>query len=123
MFENLPVCQEVIESQKRVALVVHQKGKGKGKGKSRYGYPLRPSYLTLEDRRKKLGKLKSESACRDCGKKGHWSGDPQCSHKKSAKEATDQVPYGNTLRLKENFEEARKACNNSDCECNPEEEK
>ena len=81
MLENLPVCLKVVENQKEVALVAQTKGKAKGKGKS-FRYPLRPSYLSLEDRRKKLAKLKAESACRDCGKKGHWSGDPQCNHKK-----------------------------------------
>ena len=47
-----------------------KKGKGKGKGK----YPVLPSNLTIEDRRKKLAELKSKTECKDCGRRGHWKG-------------------------------------------------
>jgi hypothetical protein len=49
-----------------------KKGSGKrGKGK----YPVRPSNLTIEDRRKKLKELKAKTECKDCGRRGHWKGD------------------------------------------------
>ena len=51
------------------------KGKGKGKGK----YPVRPSNLTIEDRRKMLADLKARTPCKDCGRKGHWRGDKECT--------------------------------------------
>ena len=47
-----------------------EKGKGKGKGQSKSRYRVRPSHLSLEDRRR-LRKLKAKTACRACGRKGH----------------------------------------------------
>ena len=46
------------------------KGKGKGKGKSKGRYPVRPSHLLLECRRRRLKKLKAKTECRACGRKG-----------------------------------------------------
>ena len=54
------------------------KGRGKGKG-VRGRYPVRPSNPSTEDRRKKLQELKAKTECKDCGKKGHWRGDKQCT--------------------------------------------
>ena len=64
------------------------KARGKGKGfKGRY--PVRPSNLSIEDRRKKLQELKAKTECKDCGKKGHWRGDRQCTlNNKTAHVAT-----------------------------------
>ena len=46
------------------------KEKGKGKGQSKGRYRVRPSHLSLEDRRR-LRKLKAKTECRACGRKGH----------------------------------------------------
>ena len=59
------------------------KGKGKGKGKKGKGkYPVRPSNLSIEDRRKKLAELKARTPCRACGRNGHWQGDVECTMSK-----------------------------------------
>ena len=55
------------------------KGKGKSKGKGKGKYPVRPSNLSIEDRRKKLQELKSRTECKECGRKGHWKGDKECT--------------------------------------------
>ena len=52
---------------------------GKGKGKSKGGYPVRPSHLSLEDRRRRLRKLKAKTECRACGRKGHRAHDRECA--------------------------------------------
>ena len=54
------------------------KSKGKSKG-SKGRYPIRPSNLPVEDRRKKLQELKQKSECKACGRKGHWRDDKQCT--------------------------------------------
>ena len=61
--------------------MAHNKGsKGKGKGKKGKGkYPVRPSNLSIEDRRKKLAELKARTPCRACGRNGHWQGDKECT--------------------------------------------
>ena len=38
--------------------------------------------LSLEERKKALNKLKSETKCNDCGQQGHWKGDPGCMKQK-----------------------------------------
>jgi len=56
------------------------KGKGKGKGKSKNpgnGMNGMPSTSGAFNSGKKTGK------CLDCGKFGHWKGDPECEHVKS----------------------------------------
>ena len=57
-------------------------GKGKAKGKSGK-YPIRPSNLALEDRRKMLADLKAKTPCKDCGRKGHWRGDKECTMRRN----------------------------------------
>ena len=52
------------------------KEKGKGKGKSKGRYLVRPSRLSLEDRR---GELKAKTECRARGRKGHWAQDRECA--------------------------------------------
>ena len=47
--------------------------------------------LTLEDRRKKLQKLKEKTKCNACGAKGHWANDPNCPKK-------GQGPYSTKFR-------------------------
>jgi hypothetical protein len=64
-----------------VAFLTGRKGKGKGKGKGKH--PLRPSNLSIEDRRKKLKELKAKTECKDCGRKGHWRGDKECTMQKN----------------------------------------
>ena len=63
------------------------KGQGKagGKGAGKGRYPIRPSNLTIEDRRKKLAELKAKSECKACGRKGHWRGDKQCTMTKEVR--------------------------------------
>ena len=57
-------------------------GKGKAKGKSGK-YPIRPSNIALEDRRKMLADLKAKTPCKDCGRKGHWRGDKECTMRRN----------------------------------------
>ena len=54
-------------------------GKGKGKGKSKGRYPVRPSHLSLEDRRRRLKELKAKTECRACGRKVHWAHGRECA--------------------------------------------
>ena len=54
------------------------KGKGKSKGKGDGKYPVHPSHLSLEDRRRRLKELKADTECRACGRKGHWAIDREC---------------------------------------------
>ena len=67
--------------QDTVAFVAFGKNKGKGKGTGRY--PVRPSSLSSVDRRLKLRELKAKTECKDCGRKGHWRGDPQCTARRA----------------------------------------
>ena len=46
-------------------------GKSKCKGKSKGRYPVCPSQLSLEDRRRRLRELKAKTECRACGRMGH----------------------------------------------------
>ena len=46
-----------------------EKGEGKGKGESKGRYPVGPSHLSLEDRRRRLRELKAKTECRACGRK------------------------------------------------------
>jgi hypothetical protein len=64
--------------QDGVTALLAKKGKSKGKGK----YPIRPSNLTIADRKKKLQELKARTECKDCGRKGHWKGDKECTMRK-----------------------------------------
>ena len=80
--ENPTSCSDFIQQGTAAFLATGGKGKkggGKGKGK----YPVRPSNLTIEDRRKKLRDLKSKTECKDCGRKGHWKGDRECTMNKT----------------------------------------
>ena len=55
------------------------KGKSKAKGKGKSKYPVRPSHLSLEDRRRRLKELEAKTECRACGRKGHWANDRECA--------------------------------------------
>ena len=46
-------------------------GKSECKGKSKGRYPVRPSQLSLEDRRRRSRELKAKTECRACGRMGH----------------------------------------------------
>ena len=84
------------------------KSKGKSKGKNRFSSGLKPS-LSLEDRKKALTKLKSETKCNDCGEYGHWSGDAICPKKKSSHQKTGM------LSLVADY--SSKAASSSSCSC------
>ena len=73
------LCSGII--QDNTALMA-KGGKGKAKGKSGK-YPIRPSNLALEDRRKMLADLKAKTPCKDCGRKGHWRGDKECTMRRN----------------------------------------
>jgi hypothetical protein len=65
------------------------KGGGKGKGKSgksrpRFSAGTKPG-LSLEERKKALQKLKSETKCNDCGEYGHCVGDDSCKTSQKSK--------------------------------------
>jgi hypothetical protein len=68
-------CAEFIQSGATAFLANGKGKKGKGKGK----YPVRPSNLSIEDRRKKLQEFKAKTECKDYGRKGHWRGDKECT--------------------------------------------
>ena len=55
-------------------------GKGGFKGKST---------VSLEDRKRRLQKLKSQTRCEGCREKGRWANDPPCPRK------TAIIPSGN----------------------------
>ena len=44
-----------------------------------HGYRPRVSHLSIEDRCRKLQEIKARSTCKKCGKKGHWTGDRECT--------------------------------------------
>ena len=72
IFEQKDMCRQYIQDSKNTAYAAFKgkggKGKARGKGKgSQKGsrYPVRPSGLSIEDRRQGLEKLKSETSCND----------------------------------------------------------
>jgi hypothetical protein len=77
--EDADTCSNFIQHS-AVAFAFAKKGKGKGKGKGKY--PIRPSNPTIEDRRQKLKELKAKTECKDCGRRGHWRGDKECTMQK-----------------------------------------
>ena len=83
-FESLDADATAEYIQTQTIAFLAYKGKGKGRGKPSGGarYPIRPSNLSLQDRRKKLAELKAKTTCKLCGRKGHWAGDPGCSMSK-----------------------------------------
>ena len=48
----------------------------------------------LEERRKRIEDSKKRTMCRDCGKTGHWAGDPECERKDSRRESSGGLPPG-----------------------------
>ena len=68
-----------------------EKVKGKGKGKSKGRYPIRPSHLSLEGRRRRLRELKAKTECRACGRKGHWAHDRDCAMSPSSSSSQNQI--------------------------------
>ena len=58
--------------------------KGKGKFGVRFGQGFSGrSSVPLDERKRRLAKLESQTICKDCGANGHWANDQQCSKKKS----------------------------------------
>ena len=100
--EMASICQaetHAFLSWNRTANKGDVKGKGKGKGKRKgKGKGKRPRYssgmkpgLSLDERKKALNKLKSETKCNDCGEQGHWKGDPGCKQLKTSFLATSLI--------------------------------
>ena len=70
-FESLDADATAEYIQTQTIAFLAYKGKGKGRGKMAGGarYPIRPSNLSLQDRRKKLAELKAKTTCKLCGRK------------------------------------------------------
>ena len=66
-------------------------GKGKAKGKGKGRYLVRPSHLSLEDRRRRLKELKAKTECRGCGREGHWATDRECAMSSSSSSTENQT--------------------------------
>ena len=65
--------------------------KGKSKGKGRGKYPVRPSHLSLEDRRRRLREVRAQIECRACGRKGHRAHDRECAMSLSSSSTQSQT--------------------------------
>ena len=77
-------ASEYVQSSTVAFVAFGKKGKGKGKGKKGKGsYPIRPSNLSIQDRRNKLQELKNRTECKECGRRGHWAGDAACTMTKA----------------------------------------
>ena len=74
------LCSDIIQAH---SAYVAKGGKGKGKGNKSGKYKIRPSNLTIEDRRKMLADLKARTPCKDCGRNGHWRGDKECTMRRN----------------------------------------
>ena len=66
-------------------------GKCKSKGSGKGRYPVQPSHLSLEDRRRRLKELKAKTECRICGRKGHWANDRECAMSSSSSSTQNQT--------------------------------
>ena len=60
-----------------------------GKGKGRKTFPIRKNKFSLEERKKALAKIKSETKCDDCGEKD--TGKARSSARKSGKPLRKQL--------------------------------
>ena len=69
-------------------------GNGKGKGKAKGKYSVRPSYLPLEDSRRRLTDVKAERECRACGREGHWADDRACTMSSTATSSQNATRSG-----------------------------
>ena len=69
----------------------NKRKKGKSKGKCRGQYPVQPSHLSLEDRRRRLRELKAKTECRAFGRKGHWANDRECAMSSSISSTRNQT--------------------------------
>ena len=67
------------------------KGTRKGKAKVKGRYPVRPSHLSLEDRRRRLRELKAKTECRACGLEGHRANDLECAMSSSSSSTQNQT--------------------------------
>ena len=80
--DEAQTCTDFCQSAHTAMLSTKGPYKGKGKGKGHKGrYPVRPSNLSIEDRRRKLQELKSKTECKDC--------DRQCTMTKTAHMASN----------------------------------
>ena len=99
-------CSEIIQSSSVAFLAKGGKAKGKGKGKGKY--QVRPSNISIEDRRKALAELKSKTPCKDCGRKGHWRGDKECTMQKNQPyERRANVAIKNNVRFCDAYSTSR----------------
>ena len=86
------VSAQLVQASAQAYLCVgKEKGKGKGKGNSTGRCPVRPSHLSLEDRRRRLKELKAKTECRACGRKGHWAHDRECAMSPSNSSSQNQT--------------------------------
>jgi len=82
--KNAAEASEYVQSSTVAFVAFGKKGKGKSKGKKGKGsYPIRPSNLSIQDRRNKLQELKNRTECKECGRRGHWAGDAACTMTKA----------------------------------------
>ena len=75
------VSAQLVQANVRAYLSFREeKGKSKGKGKDKGKLPVRPSRLSLVDRRQGLRELKAKTECHACGRKGHGAHDRECGN-------------------------------------------
>ena len=74
--ESAEYAAEVLQAESEAYFTRQQ---AQSRGHSGFGgkYEVRGE-LSLEERKARVTALKARTACRRCGQKGHWSGDPTC---------------------------------------------
>ena len=88
---DLEVSAQLVQANAQAYLSFgNEKGKGKGKAKSKGRYPVRPSHLLLEDRRRRL-RTEAKTECRACGRKGHLAHDRECGMTPSSSSSQNQA--------------------------------
>jgi hypothetical protein len=90
--EDPAVVSDYVQSNLFAFAVFRSKGEGDGgepdgKGKR----PIRPSHLSIQDRREKLLERKAKMDCDSCGRKDRSAGDPACSMGKSGSSTTTKT--------------------------------
>ena len=85
------------------------KGKGKAHGKGKGRYPVRPSHLSLEDRRRRLKELEAKTECRACGRKGHWANDRECAMSSSSSSTQNQTRTARVATRQQHTNQASQA--------------
>ncbi len=97
--EAAQVSADFVQGQSTAYVGSFKDYKARKKGKGKGGYPVRPSNMSIQDRRKKLQELKSRTNCKKCGRRGHWAGDPNCTvGKKESSVVKDAYKAGHQER-------------------------